>query len=118
MSKLIGVFEAFNGLDSIEELIKTCELTMKDATKALEKDKDSSELKAIYEAAQHDKKLLLEYHERLKREYSELLEKVKADPEFIAELESTTKVPKEFKKALESLKQELLSQKAYEKPEE
>ena len=36
MSKLIGVFEAFNGLDSIEELIKTCEITMKDAKKALE----------------------------------------------------------------------------------
>ena len=45
------------------------------------------------------------------------MEQVKADPEFIQEIEKTTLVPERLKKALIAIKSELTTPKGYEKNE-
>ena len=120
MSKVTNILEKLNELCEIENLIKICNSTMQDAEKLLLQDKDSVELKGIYEAAEHDKKNLIDKHEKLSAELFEMLESVEKDPEILKELESVANVQDEFKTYIEMLKKKLLSQSqnAREKAEE
>ena len=117
MSRLYGVFDAFNAVDTLEVLIKSCEETMNYAEKTLKTDKDSNELIAIYESAKQDKELLQDYYKRQKEDFDKLLEMAKNDKGFMDELEITTVVPEEYKKALTTLKSQLSQPQGYEKSE-
>ena len=55
MSKLVEILEIFNEIEFTFGCIKICETTMADAKRAMEKDSNSNDLKAIYESARADK---------------------------------------------------------------
>lgn len=118
MSKLIEMLETFNEIDFTCDCISICETTMSDASKALKRDSQSSELNTIFESASSDKVKLEKKLEGLKVRFNSLVEQAKADPAFLQEIEKTTIVPERLKKALGYLKAELSAPKGYEKPEE
>ena len=118
MSKLFEILEIFNEIDFTCDCIKICETTMSDATRALKKDEDSNELKAIYESARSDKERLTNKFEGLKEKFNSLLEQARGDEEFIQDLEKTTLVPERHKKAFMAIKAELTSSKGVEKSEQ
>lgn len=118
MTKIIEILELFNEIDFTCDCISICETTISDASKALKKDPQSSELNEIFESASSDKAKLDKKLETLKEKFNSLVEQLKADPEAIQEVEKTTMVPERLKKALNFLKMELTSPKGYEKPEE
>lgn len=118
MSKLVEILEIFNEIEFTFSCIKICETTMADAKRAMEKDSDSNELKAIYESARADKDRAETKLKGLKESFDKFMSQAKADPEFIQEIEKTTIVPERLKKAFIAVKSKLTTQKGYEKPEE
>ncbi len=115
MSKLVEILEIYDEIEFNYNCIQFCDKAMEDASKALKKDPDSSELKAIYESARTDKDRISGKLKGLEEKFNTLFEQVKADPEFVQEIEKTTIVPERLKKAFSALKAELTSPKAAEK---
>lgn len=107
MSKLYDLFEAYNTVSSMCELINICKTTEKDAIKALETDPYSEELLSIYCRAKGDRDFLEGFYAELKDEYESLYAEMKNDKEFISEVENTTDVPEEYELILVALKSEL-----------
>ncbi len=107
MSKLYELFESYNTVTSMCDLIRICKTTENDAVKALEKDPYSEELISIYYRAKCDREFLENFYGEMKDEYESLYAEVKNDKDFIEEVEKTTDVPEEYELILVALKSEL-----------
>ena len=120
MSKLNDLFEILKELNILESLIKAQKGTIEFVNKRLKNMNafdDEERLKLMGEASEHDLKILEPHYVSQKEKFKVLLEAAKTDSKVLSELE-TMRVPEEYKELFEGLKQELLSQKGYEKSEE
>ena len=120
MSKLTDLFEILKELNVLESLIKAQKGTIEfvnNRLKNMTAFDDEERLKVMGEASVHDLEILEPHYAKQKEKFEVLLESAKTDSKVLSELE-TMKVSEEYKQLFEGLKQELLSQKGYEKPEE
>lgn len=120
MSKLFDLLDILKELEVIESLINAQKGTIEFVETRLQKMSsydDEERLKEMGEASAHDLQVLEPHFAEQKEKYTALLELIKADSKALSELE-TLKVSEDYKKPLETLKRDLLSQSGYEKTEE
>ena len=120
MSKVFDLLDILKEIEAMDSLIKSLKGTIVFVEDRLQKMTDSDDeerLKTMGEAAAHDLGVLEPYFAKQKEKYASLLELAKTDSKVLGETESM-KVPEDYKKLLETLKQDLSSQSGYEKSEE
>ena len=115
MSKLFEILEIFNEIDFTCDCIKICETTMSDASNLLKKEPESQELKAIFNRAHMDHKLLSSMHEDFKMYYDELYHKYSRDAEFVNEVMNAKDIPEEYELIFAGLKADIMNINAIEK---
>lgn len=120
MSKLFDLLEILKELEVLESLIKAQEDTVRFVEARLQNKKetdDEERLKMMGENSAHDIKILKPHHKELREKFEVLLQAAIADPKFMTELDSV-KIPEDYKKAFESVKNRLESEQGKERPQE
>lgn len=120
MSKLFDLLDILKNMEEIKSLIDSQKGTVKFVESRLQKMSafdDEERLKNMGESASRDLEILEPHYADLCEKYQTLLQSAKSDSKVLGEVE-TLKVSNDYKKHLETLKQDLLSQSGYERPEE
>ena len=107
MTKVYELIEAYTAVSNTCELMKICKTTMNDAKRALEKEPDSQELKAIYDRAYMDYQFLASTYDEFKMYYEVLYGKYQRDPEFIAEVMNTSEVIEGYEEIFSAIKTDI-----------